>query len=129
MRTIKFRGWLLEKKRISRSFTIFDYCQECSAVILHNPDEYFDIDEEYLMQFTGLVDKNGKEIYEGDIVAYSITAPWDENQSVNVKSQVVWTNSAWWLSNEEGSDADGYLEDFGGLEVIGNIWENKELLK
>ena len=90
-------------------------------------DQYrLDIVEHILTQFTGLHDKNGKEIYEGDIT----------NNGV-----VVWNEALTWDSG--GSSHPGFYFDaprFDGdlnyhtsfdddTEVIGNIYENPELLK
>lgn len=78
-----------------------------------------------LMQYTGLKDKNGKEIYEGDIVrcASSTRCPhvviWTEIQNQNMGSV-----PGWYLS---GLNNPGY--SFTGFEeVIGNIHENPELI-
>lgn len=76
-----------------------------------------------LMQWTGLVDKNGKEVYEGDVVEHKYYG----------KKQVQWTLA----DNGEGAfQYAGYdFEDMDvktGIidwEIIGNIWENPELLK
>ncbi|KKL84776.1 hypothetical protein LCGC14_1961420, partial [marine sediment metagenome] len=70
-----------------------------------------------LMQFTGLKDKNGKEIFEGDILKY-------ENRNYEVS----------WMEDDGGFFAWLYGYSIqGGLflwtEVIGNIYENPELLK
>ncbi len=71
-----------------------------------------------VMQFTGLLDKNGKEIYEGDIVEYRYTPP-EVKPSYSVFA-VEWQewNPSWSVNNEP----DAY-------EVIGNIYEHPELLK
>ena len=85
-----------------------------------------------LMQFTGVYDKNGKEIYEGDIVK-----AWD--RGVYGVKEVKWRQEAspcyilypaenigqWYLS---AINIDGAFVD-KGVEVIGNIHENPELLE
>jgi len=85
-----------------------------------------------VMQFTGLQDKNGKEIYEGDIVAGyphgSVFIAWDDQYACF---------SCYWFYTNEGESVS---EDFGlfavQLEsckadwcVVGNIYENAELLE
>jgi len=71
-----------------------------------------------LMQFTGLLDKNGKEIYEGDIVlvCFNDGSIYDHPQHVYF---------------EKGSFCVGmgYLSDSKIIEVIGSIYENPELIK
>ena len=74
-----------------------------------------------LMQYTGLKDNNGKEIYEGDLINEpeeygSIFNPW----------KVIWEDNAFF--GLEGYDYEAQLE-WDKFEVIGNIYENPELLK
>jgi len=80
------------------------------------------------MQFTGLHDKNGKEIYEGDII---------KNTYNGIKYEMVWKGSGF-IGDERIKGmkrrADGHIrlteaEAEFGFEVIGNIYENPELLK
>ena len=74
-----------------------------------------------LMQYTGLKDKNGKEIYEGDIVRLF------EHTNFDCFAEVIWNeaNAKFSKTNSPTSDI------FGGdeIEVIGNIYENPELLE
>jgi len=93
-------------------------------------DEHVDEYEETIMQFTGLKDKNGKEIYEGDILVK------DEH-----KWKVIWDNKraafALWRISPDKRYFDGRIQAPMAMqeylicetEVIGNIYENPELLK
>lgn len=79
--------------------------------------------EEYkaIMQFTGLHDKNGKDIYEGDLIKNSI----DEVE------EVIWSEylGAWQMRNGKNPDDSlAYFLREEPFEVIGNIYENPTLL-
>jgi len=78
-------------------------------------------------QYTGLKDKNGKEIYEGDIV--NITAPFIKHNPSHV-GQVIYKPAKFLWATTNGGDT--YIPDAfedNEVEVIGNIYENPELLK
>lgn len=79
------------------------------------------IDEEYLMQSTGLKDKNGKEIFEGDVLG---TKDGLLNGVIEYRSDLgMWTNSLIRYNNFER-----LCNVATSREIIGNIHENKELL-
>ena len=121
-REIKFRVWdKFQKKFLDHScyFNSKDF-NEFTAF-----DRYFECDEEgcIVQQYTGLKDKNGREIYEGDIIQLE-NAPY--------KYEVVWNKWCW------GIDSKGIVTDFiqsftiaveERCIVIGNILENPDLLK
>lgn len=81
-----------------------------------------------IMQCTGLKDKNGKLIYEGDIVKFNYdtdeiiaVVSWDDNEG-----QVgYYLNTTDYFKDKYVTDYDFYKNDY---EVIGNIYENKDLL-
>lgn len=76
-------------------------------------------------QYTGLTDKNGVKIFEGDILGGYLDDNYPENQTV---MEVVWCN-CWWGTKEIGCDPDPpEWEDGEILEVVGNIYDDKEIL-
>ena len=77
-------------------------------------------------QFTGLTDKNGRRIFEGDILGGYLDDNYPENQTV---MEVVWCNY-WWGTKEIGCDPDLLeWEDGEILEIVGNVFDNPELMK
>ncbi len=131
MREIKFRAWVDTKDSyhkgmyygVEKSYDTLGemtntkgeeveyYWQSFDSVLCEAKDG-----ELILMQYTGLKDKNGKEIYEGDLIR-------DSDGIAEVK----------WAQSECGFIA--WYNQFNILnfpkdcEVIGNVWENKDLLK
>jgi len=88
-----------------------------------------------LMQFTGIHDKNGVEIFEGDVVRYTWDMPSDVNATEKGKkvriSKVFWSDwRASWAVGKKPCDNDlfRYVRNGNTVEVIGNIYENPELL-
>jgi uncharacterized phage protein (TIGR01671 family) len=86
--------------------------------------------------FTGLIDRNGKEIYEGDIVCYVEDVVVDSEGGFNRTEpegrigSVEFSNGAYWVNAME-FDFYAYGEQiflWSELEIIGNIYENPELL-
>jgi len=167
MRQIKFRAWCESNKEMYYPDGIYEFWIDNNSIgfyprydkdELHhfntNPSES---EKEILaMQFTGLHDKNGKEIYEGDIVKFhyfymsygeNMGAQESEHELIGV---VEWQNYGYGLSAIKGEHWKGYTgysdgegsSDFLHLvimsessvheesfEVIGNIYEHPDLLK
>ena len=82
------------------------------------------------MQYTGLKDKNGKEIYEGDFLRLPEDADPEEGLGHHWLGIVTWNKdyASWYLNDEIIGEVE-QLHEFGEdeREVIGNIYENKEL--
>ena len=131
MREIKFRAWDKERKimlqddiypKANRDWDLWEQSLDCMITVVEM--DYI------LMQFTGLKDRNGKEIYEGDIIKYHYfyfsNGSEIENECV---CSVKWDDT---FANFDAMDKDGFAHFLGqasddGIEVIGNIYEHPEL--
>ena len=128
MRTIKFREWMRNDKKM-RYFYLGQQVRSGTP----------SLEELHIMQFTGLLDKKGKEIYEGDIVMGRATY-----ESKDTPEEVRWIDKTtgdgggmdlmgWfplniYSTNGQNSCADEFY-DLDNCEVIGNIYENNNILK
>ena len=136
-REIKFRAWDKNKKSYRTQQNLLDdICRfhhldgktvdvNLWRFIMMIPQQ----DNFILEQFTGLYDKNGKEIYEGDIASVY-------NAGVHHIAQIKWGNAIagyYYYNNHTGiisyltGGGDNYNQEV--CEIIGNIHENPELLK
>ena len=123
MREIKFRAWVKELNEI-REVEYINFWKKMIAYPNKFCTEYYlsaDFDEIKLMQYTGLKDKNNKEIYEGDIVTlhnsrYKVIFNMEQARFVlrddKFEMEIPFTNN----NNER-------------MEIIGNIYENPELME
>lgn len=92
---------------------------------LPNQIVQIEIDSETLCQFTGLCDKNGKKVWENDI----LMAHLDESYPEDATYETVEWNVAGWVTHETDSTNRQYLDEFDleHYEAIGNIFDNPEL--
>jgi uncharacterized phage protein (TIGR01671 family) len=93
----------------------------------HTVWEYTEINPETLCQFTGLCDKNGKRIWENDI----LMAHLDESYPEDAAYETVEWGVAGWVMHEANSIDRQYIDEFDleHYEVVGNIFDNPELLQ
>lgn len=129
MRDIKFRG----KTEVSGKWSYGNLCIRIDGAMIITPDEtplgtYGKVDRNTVGQYTGLHDKNGTEIYEGDIV--HIPDNWEEYGWTSGKNYAIdFKEGRFRLKPKYKPNAIGYdLEHTDELEVIGNIYDNPELL-
>ena len=129
-REIKFRIWDIENKEMLEVQELDFEPTFYGGRIAIRPDQYndyFDTEDMILMQYTGLDDKNGKEIYEGDIV-YCQTKYGKAKaiiKFIDGKFVAYW-NSA--LTHPENGHHIACYEINKRFEVIGNEYDNPELL-
>lgn len=123
MRVPKFRAWDKENKEMLFVRQI-DFMFE--KVVLECYEQFF-IDEVELMQSTGLRDKNGREIYEGDVVRYECCF---ESYVEEVIYDDKHCNFGTIDKDEKTFSFDALISDFDVdcFEVVGNKYENLELL-
>lgn len=116
----KYRAWDRETKSMNGMAEI--YRNRKQEIELHPRDENI-----ILMQSTGLRDKNGKEIFEGDILSI-------ETDEENVKVEVSWDSKHALFAfeskkyNEKEPLAELFEDNSYPFKIIGNIWEDGELL-
>lgn len=127
-RPIEFRAWDKVRKCLT-PVVCLNLGTWTDVILIHPDSEKLGRQETYnqltenveLMQFTGLLDKNGKKVFEGDILSYP-------EQPIGNVGVVVWDNS--YGNARFAINTENHFGKFVGsaFEVIGNIWEHPKLL-
>lgn len=124
-REIEFRVYIKPLKRYATGYETILYHHQCnmepSWTVNISPEEYYGDEELIIEQFTGLLDRNGKKIYEGDILEFGIAGA--ENRGVvgyekDFGSYVTYTSEGYIIASLFTSRG----------KIIGNIHENKEFI-
>jgi len=128
-REIKFRAWDKLRNIMLDPFTLWelhddgqDFERNSCSMFVNRKWNLFDNEDYIFMQYAGLKDKNGKEIYEGDI----LDCQWNIDNNMRGGDKVL---SVVWDMREFYYDCNEGMVDLGGSWVIGNIYENPELLE
>lgn len=127
MREIKFRAWDVKRGCYFQPSTLDFANKEYGMSWVHDGSKF--ITDVILEQYTGLHDKNGKEIYEGDIVGF-----YNRN---NIFGIVEWDDHGMFIFRWDKDTAKKRREEYKDFiptnlemwEIIGNIHENPELLE
>ena len=132
----KFRAFLIEAKTmrdvVEIDFVMNMYCLQVGRATI---GEWFWYRNLVLMQSTGLRDKNGVEIFEGDVVKVSDGGNEEDSYTSVVKNYAdegypafdIEAPSSWYYESNVLSTVMG--GDYETIEVIGNVWENPNLLE
>lgn len=151
MREIKFRGKALSGKWVHGDLVHFTNTEGVDASVIitghqataesddfdyalcYAMNEFKIVIPDTVGQFTGLHDKNGKEIYEGDVVKWILTMPgvgvnggYEEYETEEIE-EIKWDAGALYLGDYCAAGFAYESEDYA--EIIGNIHDNPELLK
>lgn len=122
MREIKFRGKRIDTGEWVHGYYLFNpFFNRAEIFSLDNERSYvYEVDPATVGQYTGLKDKNGVEIFEGDIVRKS-------NTTYIVEYWAGQLLVGWCLINILSGDTE-YMACKLGFEVVGNVWEDGGLL-
>lgn len=138
----KFRAYHKKSKKMLNVFAI-DFSYESVEIEVPNAEEYIptdmiqldvaveeDLSKVELMQSTGLKDKNGKEIFEGDILDFIVYNFYDGSDK-RLKGKTIYKYASFilqTLNTKEEYDLFRVLLDDEEVEILGNIYENPDLI-
>lgn len=131
MRPIKFRVWDIKNKKFIYEY---DACHKRLAIsfdgkVYHGGyDDVLSTSDYIVQQYTDLKDKNGKEIYEGDILHYLFDGASYPKEAQDKYLTCVYDSDFGGFCFDDADSSYYWAEVRGYMEVIGNIFETPELL-
>ena len=133
--TSKYRAW--DKARNEMNYKVMvgncdtdDENWTCPIIWIEEEKDWLHFDDyECIMQSTGLKDKNGKEIFEGDVVKFEDC--YTETDFLYVNTGIVeWSQGSFTITNRDSVEMGDLLDgEFLDVIIIGNVYENPELLE
>lgn len=130
MKEIKFRAWDKKENKMFfvRTLNILNPVHKSSQKYSVCENAYTCKNDFELMQFTGIKDKNGKEIYEGDIVYHKPDTTW-EGVRLSSMAIVIWNEEDAQFQYEHINHKISFPIIGESIENKGNIYENPEMVK
>lgn len=128
MREIKFRVWDDVLKEM-----LYSKAEQFDDAILFRFEKHLETENPIYMQYTGINNEYGTEIYEGDILKWS--SPDNDGTMMVSNDVVIFKDGCFMLKNEDGrviellKEGIEYNESFEKVELIGNIYENPIMQK
>lgn len=126
MREIKFRGYSIDDKRWVTGYGVEKITEDGFFIPTGCANDTYQVFKESIGEYTGLKDKNGVEIYEGDIVEKEFMEPWIEEKLIGTVEMI---EGHWSVVNDKKKIAEYLWGETDVNHVIGNIYENPELLE
>ena len=131
----KYRAW--DKARNEMNYKVMvgncdtdDENWTCPIIWIEEKKDWLHFDDyECIMQSTGLLDKNGKEIFEGDIVQFEDCYEVSDFLYINT-GIIEWCQGGFHVTNRNSVEMEDLLDgEILDVTIIGNIYENPELLE
>jgi len=132
-REIKFRGRRLRTKEWMHGALIPSEFSHWNAPSIADRNFRYEVDKETIGQFTGYKDATGREIYEGDIIDFTV---FDLNDTDTEHRGVVTFDSGWEIWKDTDTLFDGNIayclrwvwEQDEEIRVVGNVYDNPEMV-